>query len=134
MAITGSIIFAMLDLAVAFFVSLFSPQIDQFSLEMYLVAFFSGSIAIGIALFIRRKNYGFSYVPHDEDAAVNYKEKENLMLLFVAILSVISFAGTYFFTAQFGNSTSFLIVSLLLFLSSSILISISRKKERKEVS
>lgn len=133
-SVIGYFLYGIIQLTIYSIASMFRPDIKQFTVEMQIVALISGLIAFFLSNIVYRKNWGFSFVPHSEDRRVNYRQKENMLLLFALLLSFIGLMSTYSFTVILDTPTSFISTLVFLILSVAILIYVSRKKDESEVS
>lgn len=129
MTVFGYLGYSFVQLTVYYISTHLIPDAGLFRLEVYSVAIISAFVTYFISVIIRRKNWGFSFVPHNEEGSVNYRQRENVQLLVAMILSIIGFIVTYSFALTLNTTFSFIITLAFLILSVTILIYISHKKE-----
>ncbi len=133
MSITGYISILVIDVLVASVVSRFADVTIPFTIQMYIIAVISGFLAMSISYLIRKRNWGFVFVPHSEDVTVNYRKRENILMIVVMVLSAVGFAIAFYLTVILKTAISFYATLLFLLLAVSILLYISRSIDRSEV-
>ncbi len=131
-SITGYLVFIILDSATYYIALTITNELRLFTIQMYIVALISGVLTMIVSMLIYRKNWGFSFVPLNEDSYVNYRQKENFLLLFVMIVSAIGLIFVFYFFITFNTIVSFLGTLAFLISAFSILLFLLHRKEYKE--
>lgn len=108
-------------------------ELEPFTSKMYFVALITSSVFFLISYIVRRKNWGYSFVPFSDRLEMSIK-RGNLLFLLVILFLLIGVGIAYYFTVTIKTTLSFLIAFIaLLLIEVVILITFSNKKEREEV-
>ncbi len=101
--------------------------IEPNTLEGYILQLSSTAVAMATTYFIKRKNYGFAYVPHGQRAFVLYKGLNKLFLYLIILGAILVSIMLYFNTDE--NRVVLVIMTALLIVIFTVIIYLSIRKE-----
>ncbi|QYR22676.1 hypothetical protein KZ483_06930 [Paenibacillus sp. sptzw28] len=115
----------------------FVNNLEPFTMKMYLVALITSSVAIVISYYIKRKNWGYSFVPNSDELEISSMKKKELFTLLLVLLFLLFGVGivyyAYYFTVEHGSAISFISAIIVLIVETSLLIYAANKKEKVKV-
>ena len=97
----------------------------------YFLQICTATIMLTITLILKKLNWGYDYVPHNEFAPIKLKN-ENLHFLIIIVISVLFIGIVYYITLNEQYAMGFNHLITLLILTVILLIIISNKKNRSD--
>lgn len=132
--IVGYFAYGFLQGLILFLVSFFIEDLQAMSFAMYVVAICSSLVTFGIGYIIKRKNWGFSFVPHSDTVRFTAKKQGAIILSLLVAILFVGVVVSYYLTITIGGSVLFLVAFIsLLLLELAILLIYSHYRETKEV-
>jgi hypothetical protein len=107
-------------------------EMQLLSWQNHTIASITATVSLLISYWIRRRNWGFSFVPDGDRIRVNYLKKENLFLLLIIVAAIITSGFMYYLVFTFENAHFFIILNIVFFIALSYYSYIMYKKDRKE--
>ena len=134
-AVIGYFAYGLLQGALLLVLGLFGVHLQAMTLRMYGVALLTSLIMFGVSYMLKRRNRGFSFVPHSDEVNFGKYSKRDKMLMSVVVVLLILGTGivfcAYYFTLLLGTWLTFLLALCVLFIEVCILFYYSRKREEE---
>ncbi|WP_127589198.1 hypothetical protein [Paenibacillus koleovorans] len=103
MTVTGSLFFGIIQTVLYILLDRFGiiteDGLVEHSVQGYTLQFISSLIVFILAILIKKRNYGFAYVPHGQRAFVRYQGL-NRMFLYLMILGIIFILALFYFNIE----------------------------------
>lgn len=136
LAVTGYFSYAVIQTIIVFVLHLTNiiemSDLEPLKFANTLVALSSGLVTLLLSMLIKRKNWGFAFVPHNPDQKINLLKRENITFLIIVISSIIMTSLAYYFSLVVKSSFSILIALLVLIFLVTLLLYFAMRKDRKD--
>ncbi|GIQ71168.1 hypothetical protein DUZ99_11975 [Xylanibacillus composti] len=132
--VVGYLSYAVIQFFIGGVMLLFVPSLEHMSVMMHVLALLSAMSALGVAYYVRLRNWGFTFVPAEQPSRVKYRDKENLYLIVGNFLAFFCFFVTYFLWISYDSTRVLLITLLTVFVNLTVLIYLSTRMEIRKYS